>query len=273
MAFKGGGETRVGQEIAKTIAERIRQAEANQTPIPPIKDDLNAKSIDDAYAVQQINTDHYLSQGRVISGRKIGLTAPSVQKQLGVDQPDFGVLWTDMEFLDGQEIPWSRLMQPKIEAEVALVLGEDIDHPDPGLVQLIQAVDYAVPALEIVGSRIADWKISIYDTIADNASSSLYVLGGSPTALDEIDLKRCGMVLEKEGQPVSTGAGAACMGSPLNAAVWLAKTLAKMQTPLSAGEVILTGALGPMVNVEPNDVFEARINGLGSVTARFSAAK
>ncbi len=258
----------------ETIAAQIRQAESTGQPIAPITEQLFERpddaSLDVAYQVQQLNTEFHKSAGRVVSGRKIGLTSSAVQKQLGVDQPDFGMLWTDTEYQQGEEIPFSRVLQPKIECEIALILKSPLDMPQPGLGDVIQAVDFVLPALEIAGSRIADWKISIYDTIADNASSGVYVLGGPPRKLDGLDLQTCGMVIERDGQPVSTGCGAACLGHPLHAAVWLAKQMAERNDPMQAGEVILTGALGPMVNVNPGDVFRASINGLGTVTATFS---
>ncbi len=249
------------------IAQQLRQAESSAQPIPPIREQLAEASVEAAYAVQRLNTEFHLQNGRTISGHKIGLTSVSVQRQLGVNQPDFGVLWKDTEFQDSQTVPWSKLLQPKIEAEVALVLGRDLDSYHPSLADVISAVDFVVPALEIVGSRIADWKIGICDTIADNASAGVYVLGGPPRKLDGLDLRMCGMVIFRRGEPVSEGCGAACLGHPLAAAVWLAKTLAQNGSPLRAGQVILTGALGPMVPVVPGDVFEAHIHGLGSVRA------
>ena len=260
----------MSNQTAEQIAEKIRNAEASGALIAPVKDDFSEATVDAAYEVQQINTEFHLAEGRIVSGRKIGLTSPAVQKQLGVDQPDFGVLWKDTEYQDGEEIPFSRLHQPKIECEIALILGRSIDHPHPGISEVMRAVDYVVPALEIVGSRIADWKISIVDTVADNASSGMYVLGATPHKLEGLDLRLAGMVMERGGEPVSTGCGAACMGHPLHAAVWLAQTMVAREMPLQAGDVVLTGALGPMVNVEPGDVFSASIHGLGSVRAIFS---
>jgi len=194
-----------------------------------------------------------------------------VQKQLGVDQPDFGMLFDDMGYGDGEPIPASILTQPKIEAEVAFVIGRDLRMSNPGQIDVLNAIDYALPALEIVGSRIANWNIRITDTIADNASSSAYVLGNSPRKLSEFDLRLCGMVMERRGEPVSVGAGAACLGNPINAVLWLARKMAALGTPLLAGDLVLSGALGPMVPVTPGDIFETRINGLGSVRAVFEA--
>lgn len=240
---------------------------ANETNvfIPPLRDSIGL-SVEAAYAVQLINTKRWIEQGRRIVGRKIGLTSAAVQAQLGVDQPDFGALFADMEYADGSELPFEILQQPKAEAEVALILKHDLDHADVTLAELMCAIEYVVPAIEIVGSRIQDWDIKISDTIADNASSGVYVLGGAPRKLDEVDLGSVSMLLKRNGQPVSYGAGKACLGHPLNAALWLVRTCAAQKSGLKKGEVILTGALGPMVDVSAGDSFEAVLTGLGDVT-------
>ena len=208
--------------------------------------------------------------GRRLVGRKIGLTSLAVQKQLGVHQPDYGMLFADMARGDGEDISVRDVMQPKVEAEIAFVIGRDLAEEQLTFADLHRAIEYALPAIEIVGSRIENWDIKITDTIADNASSGLYVLGSRPCRLDSFDPRLAGMVMEKRGEPVSVGAGAACMGSPLNAALWLAKVMARAGSPLKAGDTILSGALGPMVTVAPGDVYDVRINGLGSVRAAFS---
>lgn len=260
----------------ETVAEALWRAEASGTPTAPQRDAITAAAnegdgdvLGTAYAVQQRIVRRRLDNGARLIGRKIGLTSAAVQRQLGVDSPDFGALFDDMAAGDGEEIAWSRLMQPKAEAEVALVLKHDLNLGRHNVADLISATDYALPAIEVVGSRIANWDIRLADTVADNASSGLFVLGTRPVSLSRIDLADCGMVLERRGEPVSTGGGAACLGNPLNAAVWLADVLARMGTPLRAGDVVLTGALGPMVAVEPGDVFTARIEGLGTVRAVF----
>lgn len=261
----------VSKQTIRAAAERLRQAAETGRAIPPLRDELAAGGVPAAYAVQQANTEFWLKQGRRLVGRKIGLTSKSVQKQLGVDAPDFGMLYADMALYDGEDVALGRVMQPKVEAEVAIVLERDLDQPGMSLAEVISATAYAVPAIEIVGSRIENWNIKLLDTIADNASSGLFVLGGEPKRLDGLDLRMAGMVMERRGEPVSVGAGAACLGNPLNAAVWLARTMVEVGNPLKAGDVIMTGALGPMVTVAPGDVIDVRINGLGSVRAVFAA--
>lgn len=250
----------------------LREAARTGTFIPPLRERYPSLDAGSAYAIQRINTEHRLAQGRRTVGCKVGLTAKAVQAQLGVDQPDFGVLFDDMGYGDGEDIPVLGLQQPRIEAEVAFVLSKDLDTPNPTQLDVMNAIDYALPALEIVGSRIAGWNIKFVDTVADNASSSAYVLGTTPRKLSEFDLRMCGMVMNRRGEPVSSGVGAACLGNPLNAAVWLARTMTALGQPLRAGSLVLSGALGPMVAVTPGDVFEARINGLGNVKAVFEAA-
>lgn len=250
-------------------AAALREATQSGQFITPLREQYPALDMAGAYAIQSLNTEQRIATGRRIVGCKIGLTSQAVQKQLGVDQPDFGMLFDDMGYDEALPIPMAHMHQPKIEAEVAFVLGRDLDMENPGLVDVIRAIDFALPALEIVGSRIENWNIRLVDTIADNASSSGYVLGGSPRKLSDLDLRHCAMQMTCNGEKVSAGFGRDCLGHPLNAVVWLARTMARNGAPLRAGHLVLSGALGPMAKVEANQVFEADIEGLGKVTAAF----
>ena len=203
----------------------------------------------------------FLHAGRRLSGRKIGLTAVSVQKQLGVDQPDYGMLFADMEVADGDEIPLPALIQPKVEVEIAFIMGRKLALPDPTSPEVLAAVEWAVPALEsIVDSRIANWKISIsrYDR-GQRVIRPLCSCRAPARRIEELDLRLCGMVLERNGDPQSFGAGIACLGHPLHSLRWLAGVMARAGRPLGPGDVALSGALGPMVTAVPGDRFEARV--------------
>lgn len=247
----------------------IRNARADRKTIPGLASTHGIHTVADAYAVAEINTRARLAEpGRRIVGLKVGLTSLAVQRQLGVDQPDFGVLFDDMEFLDGDAVPAHRLIQPKVEAEIAFVVTRSLSSTTPSWAEFIAAIGYALPALEIVDSVIADWKITLADTIADNASSALYVLGNQPVALGSPHLPDVGMQLSIGGQTASVGSGAACLGNPLRAAYWLAKTMAMRGQPLAEGQVILSGALGPMVPIQAGDLVSAQLGGLGSVSCR-----
>lgn len=251
-------------------ARRLRDAHT-QGQVPPLRDTLEPGDIEGAYAIQAINTRFWLDQGRRIVGRKIGLTAKAVQAQLGVDQPDFGVLFDDMQIVSGGSLDPSCVIQPKVEAEVALLLARDLPDVKTSAADVAAATAHAVAAIEIVDSRIADWKITFADTVADNGSSAFFVLGKDEKPLDGLDLYTCGMVMEINGQIASLGAGAACLGHPLEAAAWLARTLATVGFPLKAGDIVLTGALGPMVALNRGDRVEARIGGIGSVSFHYGA--
>ena len=253
----------------REAALALRQARARREPIAPISGSFGIAGLDAAYAVAEINTQARLAEGRRIVGKKVGLTSVAVQKQLGVDQPDFGVLFDDMEYLDGDDVPMARLAQPKVEAEVAFVIGRDLSSAAPSWGEFIAAVDCALPAVEIVDSAIADWKISLVDTVADNASSALYLLGHQPVAVGALGDAEFGMQMSINGRVVSVGSGAACLGYPLRAAYWLARTMAARGQPLRAGELVLSGALGPMAPVRAGDQVQVRIGGLGGCACRF----
>ncbi|MES2400064.1 MAG: fumarylacetoacetate hydrolase family protein [Pseudomonadota bacterium] len=244
----------------RTAAGSLATARRTRTPIAPLREQGLAR-IEDAYAIQKINTDAWKAEGRTSTGAKIGLTSRAVQAQLGVSEPDFGLLWSDLAFNAGDDISLEHFMQPKAEAEIAFVLERDLTSPALTLKDAISAVAYVLPAVEIVDSAIADWNIALVDTVADNASSGGYVLGDSPRLLRQIDLRTCGMLLSRAGDLVSHGVGAACMGNPLNALLWLAKKMVETETPLRAGDLVLSGALGPMVAVASSEHYLVEIQG------------
>lgn len=245
------------------LARRLRDAYAGGA-VPPLRDGLDPTDADGAYAVQTINTRFWEAQGRRIVGRKAGLTAKAVQTQLGVDQPDFGVLFEDMRVTDGGTLDPAMTLQPKAEAEIAFVLGADLPDPDTSVEQVAAAVASVHAAIEIVDSRIADWKISFADTVADNGSSAFFVLAREGKPLAGLDLEGAAMEMRFNGETVSTGVGAAALGNPLNAAAWLARTLAGRGEPLKAGDILLAGALGPMAALSPGDYVHAKVAGIGA---------
>lgn len=253
----------------ETAAKRLREAELNGIVCEPIRDIIGETDIEKAYAVQEVNTNLRMNDGARIIGSKIGLTAPVVQQQLGVSQPDFGMLWSDREVVNGGEISIQAVMQPKVEAELAFVLNKDLSSEKLTSIDIISAIDYALASIEIVGSRIKNWDVKITDTIADNASASHWVVGHQPAKLYNVDLLNCQMCMENNGKIVSEGVGKNCLGSPVNATLWLAQQMVNIGRPLKAGEVILTGALGPMVNVQAGDNFRATIDGVGEVSVQF----
>ncbi|HEX5740031.1 MAG TPA: fumarylacetoacetate hydrolase family protein [Pilimelia sp.] len=259
----------VTSDAAAAAAELTRAYAAG--PCPPLRDRLiRAGDVAAAYAAQQRQVADWAAAGRRPVGAKIGLTAPAVQAALGIDEPDYGVLFADMAVDDGAGVDPAALLQPRVEAEVAFVLGRDLPHARVTVADVVRATDFLLPAIEIVDCRIAGWDISIVDTVADNAAAARYVLGTSPRRLADVDLRLCGAVLADGGEPVSVGAGAACLGNPLHAVAWLAGTLAALGRPLAAGDLVLSGALGPMVPVRAGAAYEARISGLGSVRVRFA---
>lgn len=263
-------QTTLDAAVLDAAAARLQQASATRTPCAPVRDLIGEDDLAAAYAVQSRIIGARRAAGAAVVGRKIGLTSPAVQQQLGVDRPDFGWLLDDMDLTGADEVPMDRLLQPKAEAEVAFVLKDDLVDGPLDEAQVREAVDYAVAALEIVDSRVAGWDIRFGDTVADNASSGLYVLGAERRTLEEVEPVEVTMSMTLDGEEVSTGNGAACLGDPLTALSWLARTARDHGEPLRAGQVVLSGALGPMRDVHPGATVTAEISGLGSVTARFS---
>lgn len=253
-------------ELAVThAADALYEALQTAEPIDPVRDIVGGGDIDAAYAVQELIIRRLEADGLARIGRKVGLTNPAVQTQLGVDQPDFGVLLSDMDVSGEAPIEMSRLIAPRIEAEIAFVMAHDVDAVDRASV--VAAVGSARAAFEIVDSRVRDWSISIVDTIADNASSALFALGDIELPLADFDPIAVPMTLTADGEVVSTGDGSACMGDPVSALVWVAETAARVGRPLRAGEVVLSGALGPMVPFTAGTRYTADLGILGTVTA------
>ncbi len=228
-------------------------------------------TIAEAYRIQLAHIDSKIKSGSRIVGKKIGLTSLAMQQLLKVDQPDYGHLLDDMVVENGGAIDFSRVLQPRVEAEIAFVLKRDLIGPRVTALEVLLATDYVLPALEIVDSRIADWKIKLQDTVADNASSGLYVLGGRPVKPDAVDLPQVGMVLYKNGEIMNTGVGAAALGDPASCVAWLANKLFEFGIVLKAGEVILSGALSAAITAKPGDHFKARLAHLGEVSVSFRA--
>lgn len=258
----------MNRHAIEQAANALRQARACGVAIPRISETYGIAGADQAYAVARRNTELALAQGRKLSGKKIGLTSLAVQQQLGVDQPDYGVLFADMEFLSGADLPMDRLLQPKAEGEIAFVVGRDLDEPNLTWARFLKGLEYALPAIEIVDSAIADWRLTYADTVADNASSGVYVLGLEPKAIGNVDLLSVAMDFQRDGRPLSTGTGGACLGHPLLAAFWLTQTMQRLGDPLKAGDVILSGALGPMFSFTRGDQLRLSLSGLGEVSCR-----
>lgn len=252
------------------IAEKLRAARDALRQIPPLSQTDGLAAVGDAYAVQLGTIALWQAAGRRVVGRKIGLTSKAVQAQLGVDQPDAGVLWADYAFTAGEAVDTRRFMQPKAELELAFVLDRACPEPDLTMAELIRRVAYAVPALEIVDSVIADWKITLADTVADNASGGGFLLGLDARRVTDLDLRLAGAILSRDGAPVSTGVGVNCLGHPLNALLWLTRAMAAQGRPIGEGEIVMSGALGPMVPVASGEVYTAEIAGFAPLQVAFS---
>ena len=251
-------------------AHALLAAYESRRPIEPLTATYDAMTLEDAYAIQLLQIHELTSAGRVVKGHKVGLTSAAMQRMLGVTEPDYGHLLDDFFHLEHTPIPVDRFLQPRIEPEVAFVLKKPLRGPGVTVHEALAAVDFVLPALELVDSRIRDWKIGLFDTIADNASSGAVVLGSTPTDVRDVDLRLAGATFHRNGEVVGTGAGGAVLGSPLTSLVWLANTVGARGITLEAGHVVLPGSVCAMVPVAPGDAFTATFAGLGSVTARFA---
>jgi len=249
--------------------DELYQALISRTPVDPLTDREPAITVQDAYQIQLRMIQRRVDAGETIVGKKIGVTSKVVMDMLKVDQPDFGQMTSGMVFSEGEAIRADSMIAPRAEAEVAFILKSDLMGPGVTAADVLRATDFVVPCFEIVDSRIKDWKIKIQDTVADNASCGVLTLGGVRKSPRQLDLALAGMVLEKNGEIVSTSAGAAVQGSPVNAVAWLANTLGRLGIGLKAGEIILSGSQSPLIPVKAGDSLYCSVGGLGGTSVRF----
>jgi 2-oxopent-4-enoate/cis-2-oxohex-4-enoate hydratase len=257
------------QNLINQLGDELYNALVKGEVLEPLTNRHAQITIEDAYQIQQRMLSRRIEAGEAVIGKKIGVTSKAVQNMLGVHQPDFGWLTDGMVYNEGEAIPMASLIQPKAEGELAFVLKEDIQGPGVTAADVLRATEGVMACFEIVDSRIRDWKIKIQDTVADNASCGVFVLGSALVDPRDVDLVTCGMVLEKNGEIVVTGAGAATLSSPVNAVVWLINMLGTLGIGLKAGEVVLSGALGAMVPVAAGDSLRVSIGGVGGCSVRF----
>jgi len=257
------------------IADQLWTAQESGRAIPAPTTSYPEMTLAEAYTIQRRNLDRRMAahregvpQPRRV-GWKVGITSRAVQEWLGVSEPDFGGLLCDMDVPNGGRVQVSRFIQPRVEGEIAFVLKKSLVGPGITAAQALAAIDFVVPAIEIIDSRVVDWNFRIQDTIADNASSAMFVLGSQPTPLHAVDLWLVGATLRKNGRVVSTGAGAACLGNPINAVVWLANKLGELGEQLLAGQVVLSGALGPVTPVIAGDTVSVTVGRMPCVRVAF----
>jgi len=260
----------VDAHLRAEAADRLLTAYSTRKPIEPLLDTYPDIVGADSYEIQLLQIARRLADGATVKGHKVGLTSVAMQRQMKVNQPDYGHLLSDMFYPENMPIAATEFLQPRVEPEVAFVLKKPLRGPGVTVAEAIAAVDFVLPALEIIDSRIRDWKIGIIDTIADNASSGGVVLGSTPVSVFDVDLRRSGCVLNRNAEIVGTGAGGAVLGSPLSSLMWLANTVGARGVVLEAGHVILPGSITASVGVAPGDTFTATFAGIGSVTARFA---
>ena len=258
------------KKLIARCGDELYEALMSRNTIAPLTDRYPEMTIEDGYHISLHLLNRRIEAGAKIVGKKIGATSQAVQTMLGVYQPDFGYLTDDMVYSNACDLPISdKLVQARAEGEIAFILKDDLTGPGVTNIDVLRATEYVVPCFEIVDSRIENWNIKIQDTVADNASSGLLVLGDTPVDPRDVDLYSCGMVVEKNGHIISTGAGAAALGSPLSSVAWLANTLGQFDMPLKAGEIILSGSLVPLEPVFPGDYMRVEVGGMGSVSVRF----
>lgn len=258
------------KNLITQLGDELYQALVSRTVVEPLTNRYPQLGVEPAYLIQQRMIERRVAAGERIVGKKIGVTSRAVMNMLGVYRPDFGYMLDGMIYNEGESIDMSTLIQPKAEGEIAFILKKDLLGPGVTNADVLAATECVMPCFEIVDSRIRDWKIKIADTVADNASCGVFVLGDQAVDPRKIDLALCGMVLERNGEIIATGSGAAALGSPVNAVAWLANTMGALGIPLKAGEVILSGALAAMFPAKAGDSFRVSIGGMGSCSVRFN---
>lgn len=256
-------------QLIEQLGDELYTALTTRQVLEPLTSRHPEITVEDAYHIQQRMLSRRIAKGERVVGKKIGVTSAPVMNLLGVNQPDFGYMLDGMIYNEGESIPVDTLIQPRAEGEIAFMLKKDLMGPGVTAADVLAATEGVMACFEIVDSRIRDWKIRIQDTVADNASCGVFVLGDRLVDPREVDLVTCGMVLEKNGDIVATGAGAATLGNPVNAMVWLANTLGRLGIPLRAGEVVLSGSLGPLIPVQAGDALRVTIGGIGGCSVRF----
>jgi 2-oxopent-4-enoate hydratase len=249
----------------RRLAGRLWLAEVGADPIEPLSVTCPGLTVADAYSIQSVNARHRVAAGALVVGHKIGLTSRAMQEMLGVDQPDYGHLYDQIVLPSGSQLARAELIAPRIEPEIAFVLGRDLRGPDVDADQVLAATDHVLPALEVIDSRIADWKITLVDTVADNASCARAVLGGEGKSPRGLDLAASLVTLSVNGEVVDTGVGVAVLGHPARAIAWLANALAGYGVGLEAGQVILPGSMTAAVPLGSGDLVRADFGELGSV--------
>lgn len=258
-----------GRTVVAELADSLWRAEVERTPIAPLTDSRPELSAAEAYAVQTRNVERRVAAGAVVCGHKVGLTSRASQQVLGVHEPTFGVLLDDMVVDEFDELPVDALVAPRVEAEIAFVMGDDLAGPGVTTAHALSAIAGVLPAIEVVDSRIIDWRVRLPDTVADNASAARAVLGGRITPVAGLDLRLLGVLFFRNGTPIDSGAGAAVLGHPARCVAWLANKLGSLGAGLRRSDVVLPGALHRMVPVRPGDVFEARFAHIGTVSVQF----
>ena len=255
-------------ERADQLADALYTARLTRVALPPLTNADPDLDLADAYRVQQGVVRRYLDDGDRIVGYKLGLTSKPMQTMLGVDSPDFAPVMASHVHADGAAVAAADYIAPRLEAEIALVLGDDLTGPDCTASDVVRATEGVLAALELVDSRIADWKITLPDTVADMASSGAIVVGGRPVPVTDVDLRLLGMVFSRDGEVIATGAGAAALGNPAEAVAWLVRTLHPFGVSLPAGSIVMTGALHAAVPVAAGETYRAEFDRLGPVTVR-----